>query len=150
MNVKEEFSALLPAGIHSQSLTDLEKLCLIAFPESGRRPVLFDGLNRFINQLQSMGIVGSLWIDGSFLTSKSDPTDIDVVLLFDDSNINALSQDVQAQLTQLLDKANAMQRYGIDIYIIDRSDIRWSAYWRGFFGFCRDGRTPKGIAEISL
>lgn len=80
MTDKEEFPPLLEPGFHVTTLADLRSGCVTAFPLSKSRAQIMDGLEKFVDMLRSEGIVGDLWIDGSFMTQKLDPEDVDIVL----------------------------------------------------------------------
>ena len=51
------------------------------FGTSETRNRIFDGLGRYLNDCQTHGISGRIWIDGSFVTGKNDPGDVDVISL---------------------------------------------------------------------
>lgn len=48
---------------------------------STRRSKIFAALEEFYAQLHMLGLSGELWLDGSFLTEKKDPDDLDGVLV---------------------------------------------------------------------
>jgi hypothetical protein len=76
-----EFPPLLAIGRHLHSVQEMETLCVTAFPKSATRPTIMAGLHQVIAKLDDdVGIVGELWADGSFLTKKVDPEDVDLVL----------------------------------------------------------------------
>ena len=77
---KPEFPPLLGPGLHPFSWLELRAACVDAFPLSQTRLEIFTGLEEVIRELQRLGITGELWLDGSFLTRKIDPDDIDLVL----------------------------------------------------------------------
>jgi hypothetical protein len=62
----------LPPGVYIVSLKDIES----NFTWTTRRKKLFKGLKRAIDNLTKAN-VKKVWIDGSFVTSKNDPNDID-------------------------------------------------------------------------
>jgi hypothetical protein len=79
---KPEFPPLLQPGFHAMSVDELRALTVDdkRFPGSTTRCVLMGRLEHVIQVLTVQRIDGELWIDGSFLTEKSDPEDIDVSL----------------------------------------------------------------------
>ncbi len=64
---------VLPAGVHSVQLTDVED----ALVSNGRRRDLFDGLLRACHDLLQAGCT-RLYLDGSYVTQKPRPGDFDV------------------------------------------------------------------------
>lgn len=121
-----------------------------AFPADRRRIELFAKFLAWREELRATGISATVWLDGSFMTEKAGPADIDLVI-FLPTGVRALSQEKQQKLFQLLDHATVRAVYELDIYPVDTLDPKLDiteSYWRGWFGFCRDKRTAKGIAEV--
>ena len=146
-----EFVPLLAPGIHRMGEANLQHLAVTAFPASARRPLLFTNFEHWLNVLRSTGAAGRVWLDGSFLTAKPEPTDIDLVVL-PEWQMSPSSAD-QQKIAHLFDKAVAKAQYGLDVYVVDvrgQNAVEMASYWRGWFGFCRDGLTAKGIAEVGI
>ena len=74
MSVSPDFdeNGNLPPGVYEVSLQDIG----IRFTWTDRRKKLFEGLKLAIDNLTKAN-VKKVWIDGSFVTSKDDPNDID-------------------------------------------------------------------------
>ncbi|MEW6023454.1 MAG: hypothetical protein AB1807_15090 [Pseudomonadota bacterium] len=147
---KPEYPMLLAPGFHRFSLSDLPHTFVTPFATSQRRPILLTGLKKFLDDLAALAIKGDLWFDGSFVTEKSDPDDIDLVVVLDPVSIEGLSPQQQLTVQQLFDNPSSKAKYNCDVYCVLSTDVVWVSYWRGWFGFKRDGRTPKGIGFISL
>jgi hypothetical protein len=62
----------LPPGMHLATLAEVEAV----FVTTPRRRRLFEGLRLAIQNLHAAG-VRRVFIDGSFVTTKADPNDID-------------------------------------------------------------------------
>jgi hypothetical protein len=75
-----EYPPLLPIGRHQMSMADLRQLCVSEFPLSTTRDRIMSGFEEVVRKLDSVGIVGEVWVNGSFLTKKIDPNDIDASL----------------------------------------------------------------------
>jgi hypothetical protein len=88
---KPDFPPLLPPGYHQLTLDLLKLLCADAF-EGSERAYLFYHLEQLVQDLLAMKLCCEIWVDGSFLTSKGNPSDIDVIIKFD--------YDVTANFTQ--------------------------------------------------
>lgn len=80
--LKPEFPPLLKPGRHVLSLNELRSLCVASkkFGLSITRKRLQQNLEVVIEKLSAATIIGEVWIDGSYLTEKIDPDDVDVVL----------------------------------------------------------------------
>jgi hypothetical protein len=110
-----------------------------------------------LQKLVDSGIAGHLWIDGSFVTSKFNPRDVDIVLciasdLYDNCTVE------QRALLDWLESEALRSGYQCDAYI----SIEWPVahplhsegvaarnYWSNFFGHTRQGH-EKGIAVLDL
>jgi hypothetical protein len=77
---KPEFPPLLAAGFYTRTMEELRKMCVEPYPSSQRRPEIMAGLESIHLRLIGLSITGELWVDGSFLTKKEEPDDVDVVL----------------------------------------------------------------------
>ena len=79
---KDEFPPLLGAGLHVMSAQDIKVLAVDDFPHSQRRGPLWQNLMELVDLIRTAGFTCKIWIDGSFLTKKIDPDDIDLVVDF--------------------------------------------------------------------
>ncbi len=70
----------LPEGIYNCTMDEaVERFG--GFQTSDRRPQLWTKLTEFIGEAKAGAFVEAVLIDGSFVTSKPDPNDIDIVLV---------------------------------------------------------------------
>lgn len=152
---KPEFAPILVPGLHEMTPSELRRLCVDAFEHSATRAQLMDHLDIVIQQLESQGITGDLWVDGSFVTAKVDPQDIDASPRVPGLLLERLTPAQAEALRDMLDFASSG---GCDLYVFPRFDDthekhalsqRLRAYWLGQWGFPR-GDEPKGIAVISI
>jgi hypothetical protein len=82
-NDKPEFPPLLPPGSYPMHLSDLHSLFVKRFNISKTRSKLLSNFCSFVWELERRGIAGKIWCDGSFVTSKIDPPDVDLFLAVD-------------------------------------------------------------------
>ncbi|HUO10063.1 MAG TPA: hypothetical protein VM008_17285 [Phycisphaerae bacterium] len=132
----------LPEGVHIASESEI----LFRFgTSSGRRQRLVLRLRRWIELARQTKAL-RLLVDGSFVTAKNEPQDIDAVLF--------LSPDFQQQIDR--DDEHALEleemlvtRRPEEIFAAEDAED-WSA-WVEFFGRTReaDGRR-KGLVEVRL
>ena len=122
---------------------------------SRTRTKLFAGLEGFIRLAGDSPRTRSLLIDGSFLTHELSPRDIDVVICYDGTELEA---DVGFITVLGVSQREILGRFGCDAYLLaeyPEGDTReWQSsalreYWLSEFGQSRAGRL-KGIAEIIL
>src|SRR5687768_4916634 len=78
---KAEFPALLPGGFHSLTVAELRARCVDDFPLSKTRPKIMASLEAAIARVKAANIPADLWIDGSFITRKIDPSDVDLAII---------------------------------------------------------------------
>ena len=92
---KVDWPPLLAPGRHCMSLYELKALCVDGFegPSLLHRECMFFGLERMVQEILSTKLPCHLRIDGSYLTKKPDPGDIDVVVVFDFDVSEALTEE---------------------------------------------------------
>lgn len=143
------FTPILPAGFHDYSEIKLEKDFLNAFPGSLTRDKLVKGLNGYIDCLKAIQIPFEVWIDGSFVTNKMNPNDIDLLIVVSEQKINMLTSDQKIYLNMLLNKPMAKTKFYCDVYFCVAENEQYKSYWRGWFGFSRK-EVPKGIVRMKV
>lgn len=148
---------MLPPGLHPKGWAELHHLCVGQFPTSSTRADLLTGLRQIVDRLVAEGLVCDVWVDGSFLSEKLDPGDIDLVL--------AVAPDVyiggtpeQRGILEWLGSSDAAVHqatkatFGCDTYLFfDAPDVlpEMRSYWLKQFGNDRSGN-PKGIAILHI
>src|ERR1041384_3846131 len=71
---------LLPSGLFDSELPEV-RVRFGAFSGSDRRPQLFARLEELVRVMRLSGLFEELIIDGSFVTSKERPNDIDLIAI---------------------------------------------------------------------
>jgi hypothetical protein len=114
------------------------------------------GLQQVIDHLRNSNIVGELWVNGSFLTEKINPADVDICL-----RIQAhLYENGSPQQQQAIDWLNGdlKQSHHCDSYVFMEYPQGHQSYWIGQYlyaywmkqwGFSRQN-AMKGIAVVLL
>ena len=156
---KPEFPPLLPHGLVPHSLPELEQLTVACFPASQTRPALWQSY-LLITELRTYKLLPSkLWIDGSFLTHKVDPDDIDLCIEIDVDKINSCSEQSIAFLVQLTEHELHQPPRKLHTFIIPSANpghpdrINYLALckrWGNDFGKALVSREPKGIAILEI
>jgi hypothetical protein len=131
----------LPPGIHTATLAEVETV----FATTPRRRRLFEGLRRAVQNLQAAGVC-RVFIDGSFVTTKADPNDVDGCWEGDDVNVDLLDP-VFLDFSQARRAMKA--KYGVDFFL-----ATWQEAGSGltFLAFFQRNRAddPKGIVQLEL
>jgi hypothetical protein len=156
MDHKTDFPPLLPDGLHGMTWGDIVTLCADGFPLPTTRAGLIAGLRRLVDDICACPLDGDMWLDGSFLTEKIDPDDVDLVFRIEEAALIAPTPPQEA-LLQRLGQSECRNDYGCDTYVFcdvpvghpwhPGFDIR--AYWLRLFGTNRSDE-PKGIAVLSV
>src|SRR5436190_450248 len=71
---------VLPEGIYRCSMEEVVQR-FGAFQESDRRPRLTEALKLYITEVRNLGVAQAVIIDGSYVTMKARPNDIDLILV---------------------------------------------------------------------
>jgi len=148
---KPEFPPLLPLGFHTLDLRTLRLICVQRFPLSVTRSMIMDDLERVVARLVAAGVVGKLWVNGSFMTEKIDPQDADILLEYPAPITDQRAGGVVYEFENV--QSAHCHSFGLPRYPDGdpaRATSEWMyGYWLRQFGFSRRD-VPKGIAVIEL
>lgn len=132
---------LLPPGFHPATMAELQR----KFGFSPKRHSLIgDGLKPVARELIEIGI-WHLYVDGSFVTEKPSPGDIDGYILTN------LDSDAYLEVAKRRDAWRA--QYQLDIYPAATGIEGYGsqAFWEEWFGHTKDDPPiAKGIVKLSL
>jgi hypothetical protein len=157
---KPEFPPLLPAGSHVLSEEELFELTVGKFKASSRRKPLWDSLMEFCEDLRDAGIIPcKVWLDGSFLTEKIEPDDIDLIV---EADLAVVDGSMAAGCGMAMDIAN--QAWHVEprclhtfllpappvIHVHHGPYLLAKARWQRDWGHALLSRTPKGIALLEV
>ena len=109
-------------------------------------------------ELEGFGMSYSTWINGSFTTTKPDPSDIDVVLLMSGPKLDALPQDERRRLRALCNPRLAEQQFRchtqlVPVYPFESPNFSLLtspqlSYWTRVFGLHTKNNQPKAILVV--
>jgi hypothetical protein len=142
----DEFKPILPSGIHCMNLEDFRVKFVEEFPQSAGRRLIFDKFLQFLKHMLSLGVITELWLNGSFVTEKPEPGDIDAVAFYDAHKVNSLQDSEKRFLKNI---AYIQLNYSTDVRFADRDNKNLRSYWRGWYGFSRNEQ-PKGFVCLKL
>lgn len=145
-----QYPPILPPGFHDLTLDEVEQQLVTSFPNPTARRELFSRFLILCSIINRWGVQVTLWLNGSFVSEKENPDDIDVALLYDGILDRSMSPANKSELQDLRNNRMLTKlRYGCDFYVLDAEDFHDKAYWRGVFGFDKDD-APKGIIRLTL
>jgi hypothetical protein len=144
---------VLPEGVHGCTIEEVEQV-FGRFARSDCRQRLTQTLRRYIEDVRKARIAVAVVVDGSYITAKSEPSDIDLVL--------ALRSDIDLRAELLPMEYNVQSErmvrrlYGFDVLTaIDGSDA-YTKHVRFFSRVRLDdpeqsaSRSRKGLLRIEL
>lgn len=153
--VNFEANGMLPAGLHDCSVEDFIAVFVDNFPTSQRRKIIVDTLWDFAQDVFAIGIPCEFWVDGSFVTTKVNPNDADLVLFMQIPNMNILGPQLAAFRQKYAGVLDIYFAYAVSSENQQQANpadyqkfVNNRNYWRGQFGFDRTD-SPKGIVRIS-
>lgn len=136
---------LLPPGVHETDLEELRE----KMGWSRKRRELLEGLEEAL-ELMSTGGVVQVYLDGSFVTDKDRPNDID--------GCYDLAEDVTAENLGRLapifppnpgGRAEAKRRFGVDFFPAAATELGSGQPFLRFFQTDREGR-ERGVLSVKL
>lgn len=154
----EEFPPLLPAGLQKMTLTELKTLVVDKFTYSQSRPALWSNFMEIIDKLIDEKIPCDIWVDGSSLTEKINPDDVDFVV---ELPIALLSTFNQTQISLIEHLGTQAFKQGKKLH----SFVKLTApaghpfhskatishnQWLKDFGYSYVKKEPKGIAVVEV
>lgn len=108
-------TGLLPEGLHDATLEEVAA-CFGGFQDSDRRPRLWVEFSAFYREAKASGIIELLLLDGSFVTAKAVPNDIDVVVVV--FATHDFSADLPPRQYNILAQRQVRRRFGLDIVVV--------------------------------
>ena len=148
----------LAAGLHPTTLTDMKTHLVDAFTSSAKRPRVFAGYSRHTADLQQFPVPVNQFVGGSFVSSKEEPSDIDLLGMADQAKIDQMDPAKQAAFMQMFLGDGSKPAYECDAYFLASFPDTDPAYphyrvmrkyWMGEFGFDRLDK-PKGILTLTV
>lgn len=137
---------VLPERIHDCTLDEIRDVFVQRGSTSQRRR-LFEDLEKYIRELRSASIAETVIVNGSFVTSKRDPNDIDLIVVqpadFD------LAQRLRPFEYNLISHKRVKRNYGLDILVVLADSDEYHNIVEVFHG-TRDPTLRKGLARVIL
>ena len=143
----DEFGYLTPYDVQEITLKDFEE----NFAINEARKILFMEYNAFIENLKLLGIINfHQWIDGSFVSQKTTPKDIDIVSFIETVEFKRNEKE----LLLLSKMFKNIDCYFVEVfsnedkkYFITQTD---TSYWFHLFQGTRKPRVKKGFVQINF
>lgn len=142
-------NGILPAGFHDCDLSEIAAM----FVYNNKREKVWETLAEYLKQISLVPQVNVVYVDGSFVTNKALPGDVDLVLEFNSPQDFA---DAFTQQQHLFNHPIVKQIFNVDMYFAFPG---MPNDFREFFQYLRTddamtrgvpAGTRKGILKISL
>lgn len=142
----------LPDGVHDCTVEELES-AFARFQESDRRVRLTGRLKEYLAEARASGIVVAVLIDGSYVTAKAEPDDIDLIVVVkpgvDTTNLRPFEYNViSKRMIRTLYKFDAVSVGDGSQDVADR--VRFFSQVNPLKSPEYTSRTSKGLLRIVL
>lgn len=138
---------LLPTGVFDCTLAEV-RTRFGSFQESDARPKLFGKLDELLAAMQSSGLFEHLLLDGSFVTGKPTPNDIDLVAVLRPGH--DFERDLPMSEYALVSRTLLRRRFGFDIIVAERESQLYKTYVEFFSRVRENPETRKGLLRLTL
>lgn len=137
-------------------MAEIEQRFVNTFPTSVTRRLLLGGWRSQTEELSSIVQIDCEWIDGSFVTTKRDPRDIDMTIFILMESWRKLDNASRQKVASLTQGPEPKIRFGCDSYLVlvpedgdslEATYLLWRGYWDRQWSRGRTG-SPKGYIEI--
>lgn len=140
-------NGLLPPGIHAATLDEIRHR-FGSFQSSDQRPRLFARLEELADAMRNCGLFGSVLIDGSFVTGKPAPNDIDLIAVLNPGH--DFERDLPITEYALVSRVMLFRRFRFDVIIAEHGSAVYETYVE-FFSLVRElPGLKKGLLRIEL
>jgi hypothetical protein len=138
---------LLPEGVYDCAVVEAQRR-FGHFQETDRRPRLWAKLSEFLREVSRCGLVRSVLLDGSFVTAKPVPRDIDLILVV--SGDHDFSAELSATEYNVVSKRSVFRRYGFDLLVAREDSEEYRRYLAFFQQVRLEPHLRKGILRLVL
>ena len=135
----------LPEGIHECSLGELEDR-FGRFQKSDHRCAMFAKLIAFFGEVWSSGMATFVIVDGSFVTAKAEPNDVDLVLVL--SAGHDLAQNLRPFEYNVLSRRMVRKRHGFDLLVARAGSQELDEYIEFFQQVRGEPDRRKGLLKV--
>ena len=143
------------------TLEEFEQIFVHSFPNSQTREVIFENYRKFVDDFSELVSPQFIhWVNGSFVTQKINPRDIDFVMIIDYDKVELNRKLIDERFR----RQGARTHYDfLDVYLVEKYPLGHFDYpifefekakWTDWFTKTRVNRAgvkfPKGFIEINF
>jgi hypothetical protein len=137
----------LPPGVHDCTMDEI-RVRFGSFQGTDRRAQLFAKLMTVHSEAKVAGIVRAIIVDGSFVTAKPDPNDIDLVIVV--ASDHDLAADLGPAAYNIISKKHVQRRFGFDMVAVREGTLEYDDATTFFQHVRRQPALRKGILWVGL
>jgi hypothetical protein len=144
----------IPYGFHPSTLKEYKERFVTEFTNSETRNYIFTEFIGYSGFLLSFNLATEKWMSGSFTSAKLNPSDIDMVVLYDGIKYNGHPNENEFDFFFLSRSGyKDLLHHTIYLAVYPEKDPRYQLYkreykkWRDFFSITRDDK-PRGLVVI--
>jgi predicted nucleotidyltransferase len=152
--IPELVDNVLPEGIHECTFEEVREV-FGRFWRTDRRIRLTERLAEFLAAAKKSGIVAAVIVDGSYVTGKEAPSDIDLIVAYK-PDFSMKYEELRPFEYSVVSKRAIKRSYRFDAFIFPDGSDEYR-HWVDFFGNVRaddpelqTSRTRKGVLRIAL
>jgi hypothetical protein len=138
---------LLPVGVFDCTLAEVQGR-FGAFSGTDRRVRLFARLEELALALRSSGLFEAVIIDGSFVTAKVVPNDIDVIAVLRSGH--NFEEELSVSQYWLVSRPLLRRRYGFDAFVAESGSMLYKKYVEFFSRVRASPGARKGLLRVVL
>lgn len=140
-------NGLLPPGVHACTLEEVQQRFGL-FRRTSQRPALFAKLVEYVKEAQSAKLVRAIILDGSFVTAKETPNDIDMIVVLPEDYDGAVIR--RPFEYNAISKRYLQRRFGFDVVVARESTERYLEAVTFFQKLRERDDIQKGVLRIEL
>ena len=144
---------IFPPGLHQMAIETLEETFVAPEFDTPLRRRLTTQLRLFVGVLANLGVHGDIWIDGSYVTKKPNPRDVDVVLLVSPAALRVPTMEDMATLKHYMTREGRNEvrsKWQVDFYVADANSSAEHDYWLDQLSRNPDRSNRKGIPFVTI
>lgn len=140
---------VLDPGFYDLSLRDVSTL-FGGFQRTDRRIDLFARLSAMVEEVKSFTFARRLIIDGSFTSSKDEPSDVDLIFVVKDGTLPLPAASNPFEYSALSSR-RLRRKYGFDVLVVNEGSEAYDRYVE-YFSRLKEGPSDvrKGLVRLEL
>jgi len=144
MTIPDLESDYMPPGVHDCTIDEIKE----ELATNTTREKLVTNLEKYMEKLKNIGISCHIIVDGSFVTSKPKPNDMDILMVFEDED------DIHAPITDLewnlFNKSYVIDEFRLHIFGVFKDQESYDNMIELFSGVREDPDLEKGLLRLEI